>query len=173
MTRGSGEHIGFLGGGHMGRALVVALLRQGADPATITVGESDAARRSALATELGITTTIWLGEGCVGDDTHGHVDDIARFVAPGVVVVDEAYAQFSPWSALELVDDETPLVVTRTFSKTWSMAAARLGYLVGPRWLVADMEAVVLPYHLDAFKQFSHRAITPKRRCRRSGWRRF
>lgn len=74
-------------------------------------------------------------------------------VAPGVVVVDEAYAQFSPWSALELVNDETPLVVTRTFSKTWSMAAARLGYLVGPRWLVADMEAVVLPYHLDAFKQ--------------------
>jgi histidinol-phosphate aminotransferase len=74
-------------------------------------------------------------------------------VAPGVVVVDEAYAQFSPWSALELVSDETPLVVTRTFSKTWSMAAARLGYLVGPRWLVSDMEAVVLPYHLDAFKQ--------------------
>ena len=74
-------------------------------------------------------------------------------VAPGVVVVDEAYAQFSPWSALELVNDDTPLVVTRTFSKTWSMAAARLGYLVGPRWLVADMEAVVLPYHLDAFKQ--------------------
>ena len=36
---------------------------------------------------LGITRTIWLGEGCVGDDTHGHIDDIARFVAPGVVVL--------------------------------------------------------------------------------------
>jgi agmatine deiminase len=29
---------------------------------------------------LGVRQTIWLGEGCVGDDTHGHVDDIARFV---------------------------------------------------------------------------------------------
>jgi agmatine deiminase len=36
---------------------------------------------------LGITKTIWLGEGCLGDDTHGHIDDIARFVAPGVIVL--------------------------------------------------------------------------------------
>ena len=41
----------------------------------------------AFADSLGIRKTIWLGEGCVGDDTHGHVDDIARFVAPGVVVL--------------------------------------------------------------------------------------
>jgi histidinol-phosphate aminotransferase len=33
------------------------------------------------------------------------------------------------------------------------MAAARLGYLVGPRWAVAELEKVVLPYHLDALKQ--------------------
>jgi agmatine deiminase len=36
---------------------------------------------------LGITRTIWLGEGCVGDDTHGHVDDIARFVSADTVVL--------------------------------------------------------------------------------------
>jgi agmatine deiminase len=36
---------------------------------------------------LGIRQTIWLGNGCAGDDTHGHVDDIARFTAPGVIVL--------------------------------------------------------------------------------------
>jgi len=78
-------------------------------------------------------------------------------LAPGLVVVDEAYGQFAPWSALELVDDEAPLVVTRTYSKTWSMAAARLGYLVGPSWLVEELQEVVLPYHLDSVKQIAGR----------------
>ena len=36
---------------------------------------------------LGISRTIWLGEGCVGDDTHGHVDDVARFVDRNTVVI--------------------------------------------------------------------------------------
>jgi agmatine deiminase len=36
---------------------------------------------------FGINQTIWLGEGCVGDDTHGHIDDIARFVARDTVVL--------------------------------------------------------------------------------------
>jgi histidinol-phosphate aminotransferase len=76
---------------------------------------------------------------------------------PGLLVVDEAYAQFAPWSAMALVEESRPLVVTRTFSKTWSMAAARLGYLVGPTWLVAELEKVVLPYHLDAAKQIGGR----------------
>jgi agmatine deiminase len=40
-----------------------------------------------FATWLGVGRTIWLGEGCVGDDTHGHIDDVARFVAPDTVVV--------------------------------------------------------------------------------------
>jgi agmatine deiminase len=36
---------------------------------------------------LGVTRTIWLGDGCVGDDTHGHVDDVARFVTADTIVV--------------------------------------------------------------------------------------
>jgi agmatine deiminase len=42
---------------------------------------------AAFATWLGADRTIWLGEGCVGDDTHGHIDDIARFVARDTVVL--------------------------------------------------------------------------------------
>jgi histidinol-phosphate aminotransferase len=37
------------------------------------------------------------------------------------------------------------------------MAGSRLGYLIGPRWLVAELDKVVLPYHLDAAKQIAGR----------------
>ena len=82
-------------------------------------------------------------------------DTVAR--APGLVVVDEAYGQFSSWSAMSMIGDDVGLVVSRTYSKTWSMAAARLGYLVGPASLVAELEKVTLPYHLDAMKQVAGR----------------
>ncbi len=71
----------------------------------------------------------------------------------GLLVVDEAYGEFAPRSAVELLHEDRPLVVTKTYSKTWAMAAARLGYLLGPSWLVEKLELVVLPYHLDALKQ--------------------
>lgn len=83
--------------------------------------------------------------------------------APGLVIVDEAYGQFAPWSALSLVNVEAsqssqPLVaVTRTYSKTWSMAASRLGYLVAPAEVVTAAEAVLLPYHLDTATQIAGR----------------
>jgi len=89
-------------------------------------------------------------------ETESNVRDTLQ-LAPGLLVVDEAYGQFAPWSALSLVDGDRPLIVTRTFSKTWSMAAARLGYLVGPSWVVRELDKVVLPYHLDAAKQIAGR----------------
>ena len=85
-------------------------------------------------------------------DMHALVHDVLGG-APGLVVVDEAYGQFAPWSAQSLLDDTTPLAVVRTYSKTWSMAATRLGYLIAPPWLVEELDKVVLPYHLDALKQ--------------------
>jgi agmatine deiminase len=41
----------------------------------------------AFARWLEVTRTIWLGEGCVGDDTHGHIDDVARFVSADTLVI--------------------------------------------------------------------------------------
>jgi histidinol-phosphate aminotransferase len=83
------------------------------------------------------------------------VESIVK-AAPGLVVVDEAYGQFAPWSALSLRGPLHPgLVVTRTFSKTWAMAGARLGYLVADPQVVAACEAVVLPYHLSTQTQLA------------------
>lgn len=80
-------------------------------------------------------------------------------MAPGLVVVDEAYAQFAPWSALSLLAEhpDLPLAVTRTYSKTWAMAAMRLGYLVAPAEVVEACESVLLPYHLDSASQLAGR----------------
>lgn len=99
---------------------------------------------------------------CSPNNPTGLADDptAVRAVAAmsqGLLVVDEAYGQFADWSALEMVAENEPLVVVRTFSKTWSMAAARLGYLIGPSELVATLERVSLPYHLDAVKQAAGR----------------
>jgi len=85
-------------------------------------------------------------------------------LAPGLTVVDEAYGQFAPWSAMGLVGDDVPLVVVRTYSKTWSMAATRLGYMVGPGSVVAQLERVALPYHLDTLKQAAGRLALSFRR---------
>jgi histidinol-phosphate aminotransferase len=74
-----------------------------------------------------------------------------------LVVVDEAYGEFAPWSALELVRDDRALVVVRTYSKVWSMAALRLGFAVAPKWVVDELEKVVLPYHLAAATQIAGR----------------
>ena len=79
------------------------------------------------------------------------VDVVAGY--GGLVVVDEAYGQFASTSVAGLLAEDRPLVVSRTFSKTWAMAGARLGFLLAPTWCVAELEKVALPYHLDALKQ--------------------
>jgi agmatine deiminase len=50
-------------------------------------GVSREALETALGAALGVTNILWLGAGIAGDDTHGHVDDLARFVGPSTVVV--------------------------------------------------------------------------------------
>jgi len=76
--------------------------------------------------------------------------------APGLVVVDEAYAEFAREgtpSALTLLPRYRGLVVTRTMSKAFAMAGARIGYLAAAPELVDKLLLVRLPYHLSAVTQ--------------------
>ena len=100
-------------------------------------GLSAAGYERAFADYLGITRTIWLGEGAVGDDTHGHVDGVARFVDPHTVVLslepdpaDENHRRTSDnlsrlWLAAENFQGGLR-VVTLPFPEPVTMARERL-----------------------------------------------
>ncbi len=68
----------------------------------------------------------------------------------GILVVDEAYAEFSKISAAGLLRDFSSLVITRTFSKAFGLAGIRLGYLAGSRDMVTEISRVIRPYHINS-----------------------
>ncbi|SNT53357.1 histidinol-phosphate aminotransferase [Asanoa hainanensis] len=87
-------------------------------------------------------------------------------VAPGMVVVDEAYAEFArpgTPSALTVLPGHPRLVVTRTMSKAFGFAGGRLGYLVADPAVVDAVQLVRLPYHLSALTQAAARAAVAHR----------
>ncbi|MFI2232778.1 histidinol-phosphate transaminase [Nocardia testacea] len=88
--------------------------------------------------------------------------DLARILdaAPGIVIVDEAYAEFSAApSAIGLIDRyPAKLVVSRTMSKAFAFAGGRLGYLVAAPAVVDALLLVRLPYHLSVVTQAAARA---------------
>lgn len=74
----------------------------------------------------------------------------------GMVFVDEAYAEFAPAgsdSALDLLAGRPRLIVSRTMSKAFAFAGARVGYLAADPAVVDAMRLVRLPYHLSALTQ--------------------
>ncbi len=86
------------------------------------------------------------------------IDDVRAIldVAPGVVVVDEAYAEFrrdGVCSTVTLLPDHPRLVVTRTLSKAFKFAGGRVGYCVCAPAIVEALKLVRLPYHLSVFTQ--------------------
>ncbi|MCP2299256.1 histidinol-phosphate aminotransferase [Nocardia amikacinitolerans] len=89
-------------------------------------------------------------------------DDLVRILdaAPGIVVVDEAYGEFSAApSAIALIDRfPAKLVVSRTMSKAFAFAGGRLGYLVAAPAVIDAMLLVRLPYHLSVVTQAAARA---------------
>jgi histidinol-phosphate aminotransferase len=87
-----------------------------------------------------------------------HLDTIiaAYEATDGMVLVDEAYAEFAPAAlptALTLLAGRPRLVVSRTMSKAFAFAGARVGYLAADPAVTDAMRLVRLPYHLSAFTQ--------------------
>lgn len=87
-----------------------------------------------------------------------HLDTIEAVYAAsrGIVFVDEAYAEFVPSgipSALTLLSGRERLVVSRTMSKAFAFAGARLGYLAADPAIADALRLVRLPYHLSALTQ--------------------
>ncbi|AWB85101.1 histidinol-phosphate transaminase [Corynebacterium liangguodongii] len=89
------------------------------------------------------------------------LEDIERICqsAPGIVIVDEAYAEFSPSaSAVGLVEKyPATLVVSRTMSKAFDFAGVRLGYFVAAPAFIEAVMLVRLPYHLSVLTQAAAR----------------
>jgi histidinol-phosphate aminotransferase len=87
------------------------------------------------------------------------LDEIAQLAQAaaqinGLLIVDEAYAEFSELpSAVTLIAEYPNLVVIRTMSKAFAFAGARLGYLIGNEEVVNAMFLVRLPYHLSSLTQ--------------------
>lgn len=71
----------------------------------------------------------------------------------GLVVVDEAYHEFSGHSVIPLLHEHKNLIVLRTFSKAMALAALRVGYLLTVPELALEISKAVLPYNLNAVSQ--------------------
>jgi histidinol-phosphate aminotransferase len=90
------------------------------------------------------------------------LEDLRRLleVASGIVIVDEAYGEFSsqPSAVQLLAEHPAKLIVTRTMSKAFAFAGGRLGYLVADPAVVDALLLVRLPYHLSSITQAAARA---------------
>ncbi|SHJ22765.1 histidinol phosphate aminotransferase apoenzyme [Malonomonas rubra DSM 5091] len=79
---------------------------------------------------------------------NAYIEELAQRCA-GVLVVDEAYVDFADSSAMQLVKKHENIVVTRTFSKSYSLAGMRLGLAVARPEVIAALDKIRDHYHLD------------------------
>jgi histidinol-phosphate aminotransferase len=74
---------------------------------------------------------------------------LANTVAPAPLVLDEAYADFADWNGLKLLPQVPNLIITRSFSKTYSLAGMRFGFAVAKPEIVRELVKVKDSYNCD------------------------
>lgn len=74
---------------------------------------------------------------------------------PGLVIVDETYADFSDTTALSLLKKEKNLLIARTFSKSFSLASLRFGYAIADPSIIKELNKVKLPYNVNYMAQIA------------------
>lgn len=81
------------------------------------------------------------------------IDKIIRSFPHIPVIIDEAYAEFANESMLQCVDQYQNLYVTRTLSKAYGLAGARLGFLISNQQNIEELRPKVVPYNISAMSQ--------------------
>jgi agmatine deiminase len=132
-------------------------------------GWSQADAEAALARSLGARTVLWLGEGLANDHTDGHVDNLARFVAPGVVACPVAFGRGDPNA--QAYDDAARRLAGMTDAAGRKLTVMRIpspGWIDGPdrkaapashmNFLIAN-SAVIVPIYAEGPGAFAVQAL--------------
>ena len=132
-------------------------------------GWTQASAEAALAGALGARKVLWLGEGLINDHTDGHVDNLARFVAPGVVACPVAYGRGDPNAAA--YDDAARRLAGMTDAAGRTLKVVRIpspGWIDGPdrdalpashmNFLIAN-RAVIVPTYAQLPGRFAVEAL--------------
>jgi histidinol-phosphate aminotransferase len=125
----------------------------GLTPAAVPLTETfDLAPDTCLATQAKITYL------CSPNNPTGTVlsrSTVERIVerTSGLVIIDEAYAEFSETNFLDLMRNTPNVLITRTFSKAFGLAGLRIGYAVGDPAVIAEVEKSRGPYKVNAIAE--------------------